>query len=73
MANDTDIYNNTSNKNVLLQKYGMLKYQVMEKLREGVHISTRALGCCVGPSLYNLSFAAFNEGCHVMLLRRNVA
>jgi len=32
MTNDTDIYSNTannSNKNVVLQKYGMLKYQVM--------------------------------------------
>ncbi|KAJ7377642.1 hypothetical protein OS493_027719 [Desmophyllum pertusum] len=33
MANDTDIYNNTSNKNVLLQKYGMLKYQILAALR----------------------------------------
>lgn len=29
LANDTDIYSNASDKNVLLQKYGMIKYQVM--------------------------------------------
>lgn len=29
MSDDTDIYDNKTDKNVLLQKYGMLKYQVM--------------------------------------------
>lgn len=33
MAKDTDIYSNTSDKNVLLQKYGMLKYQILAALR----------------------------------------
>ena len=38
MTNDTDIYNNTTDKNVVLQKYGMLKYQViMAKLRQEPH------------------------------------
>lgn len=31
MANDTDAYVNTSDKDILLQKYGMLKYQVSNR------------------------------------------
>lgn len=29
MTNDTDIYDNSTDKNIVLQKYGVLKYQVM--------------------------------------------
>lgn len=29
LTNDTDIYDNSTDKNVVLQKYGMLKYQVV--------------------------------------------
>ena len=42
LANDTDIYSNTTNKNVLLQKYGMLKYQVITITHNNL------LWCCGG-------------------------
>ena len=44
MTNDTDIYNNTTDKDVVLQKYGMLKYQVMTKTIV-VRVSV-TLWCC---------------------------
>ncbi|KAL9959270.1 hypothetical protein ACROYT_G032580 [Oculina patagonica] len=33
MSDDTDIYDNKTDKKVLLQKYGMLKYQILAALR----------------------------------------
>lgn len=32
MVEETDVYANLQDKNVLLQKYGMLKYQVKKPL-----------------------------------------
>lgn len=40
MSNDTDIYHNiTTDTNVLLQKYGMLKYQILAALRAFLDIN----------------------------------
>lgn len=47
MTNDTDIYNNTTDKDIILQKYGMLKYQVMSStIAVSVSVTMLCCHCC---------------------------
>ena len=45
MAKDTDAYANTLDKHVLLQKYGMLKYQVRKLANYSNYQLVHASGC----------------------------